>query len=114
MFEALLARKTKSGYYDMLSQSLPGHLQFSSISIAKKNLYDSWDSSKILAVPNLGKIKDDDMLRSSGTSQVGAADPLIVTFEAATYDPLPFSMPFPAARSAAGKLQGEHLRVPWR
>lgn len=43
--------------------------------------------------------------------EVGAADPMIVTFEAATYDPLPISIPFPAARSAAGKLQGEHLRV---
>lgn len=53
------------------------------------------------------------MLRSSDISQVGAADPMIVTFEAATYDPLPISIPFPAARSAAGKLQGQHLRVPW-
>eukprot|EP00435_Cladocopium_sp_Y103_P037965 s2676_g10.t1 len=44
--------------------------------------------------------------------EVGAADPLIVTFEAATYDPQPeISIPFPAARSAAGKLQGERLRV---
>ena len=63
-------------------------------------------------MPNIGQTAGD-MLRSTDISQVGAADPMIVTFEAATYDPLPISIPFPAARSAAGKLQGEHLRVPW-